>query len=204
MIDAYESLIAARIGPELTVLDHDIAIDIAQLPLSIRGFGHVKVAAEDDASKRLAFLLEALVRRGADFGGPRNKHSAGPSSKRVIAKKLRPGRMCRVDLKTDRGLQWLGVLAVFGAADAQAASPAPDSIEGHLAAGKNAAGGVTTRRISMAWSPHSGVAPQNAPPRLDAPAPTIDPDQASAYLKPKLRRSTICTGWARRPVRPGR
>ncbi len=58
MIDAYESLIAARIGPELTVLNHDIAIDIAQLPLSIRGFGHVKVAAEDDASKRLAFLLE--------------------------------------------------------------------------------------------------------------------------------------------------
>ncbi len=79
----------------------------------------------------------------------------------------------------------LGVLAVFGAADAQAASPAPDSIEGHLAAGKNAAGGRDNTPDFYGLVTALCVAPQNAPPRLDAPAPTIDPDRASAYLKPK-------------------
>jgi hypothetical protein len=39
----------------------------------------------------------------------------------------------------------LAVLAFTNAADAQTAPAAPDSVEGHLAAGKNAAGGRLSR-----------------------------------------------------------
>ena len=44
----------------------------------------------------------------------------------------------------------LAVLAFVSAADAQTAPPAPDSIESHLAAGKNSAGAATTPRIFTA------------------------------------------------------
>ena len=40
-----------------------------------------------------------------------------------------------------RSISALAILAFVIAADAQTVGPAPDSIEGHIAAGKNAAGG---------------------------------------------------------------
>ena len=49
----------------------------------------------------------------------------------------------------------IAVFSFMSAADAQTAGLAPDSIEGHLAAGKNAAGAATTPLISTAWSPQS-------------------------------------------------
>ena len=57
MIDAYETLITSRVIPALTAKNLALAVEIARLPLSIRGFGHVKAAAEKDASTRLIGLL---------------------------------------------------------------------------------------------------------------------------------------------------
>jgi metallo-beta-lactamase class B len=76
----------------------------------------------------------------------------------------------------------LTVLAFISAADAQ---PVPDSIEGHLAAGKNAAGGRDNTADFYGLVTAICVAPQNAPVRPDAPAPRIDPNRASTYLTPK-------------------
>jgi hypothetical protein len=60
----------------------------------------------------------------------------------------------------------LTVLAFISAADAQ---PVPDSIEGHLAAGKNAAGGRDNTADFYGLVTAICVAPQNAPVRPDAP-----------------------------------
>ena len=57
MIDDYETLIGSRIIPELNRNNHALAVEIARLPLSVRGFGHVKLAAQREASRRLAMLL---------------------------------------------------------------------------------------------------------------------------------------------------
>jgi metallo-beta-lactamase class B len=78
----------------------------------------------------------------------------------------------------------LAALACMSAADAQTARPAPDSIEGHLAAGKNAAGGRDDTPDFYGLVTAVCVAPLNAPSRLDAPAPR-KPDRASTYLEPK-------------------
>ncbi|MBN9003420.1 MAG: 2-oxoacid:acceptor oxidoreductase family protein, partial [Rhizobiales bacterium] len=56
-IGQYETLLRTRIIPELTATNHALAVEIAALPLTIRGFGHVKVAAEADALKRQTILL---------------------------------------------------------------------------------------------------------------------------------------------------
>jgi len=58
MIEQYETLLVSRIVPELTAGNHALAIEIARLPLSIRGFGHVKAIAARDASRGLALLLD--------------------------------------------------------------------------------------------------------------------------------------------------
>jgi indolepyruvate ferredoxin oxidoreductase len=58
MIDDYETLIGSRILSALSGENHALAVEIAGLPLSIRGFGHVKAAAEREASRQLANLLE--------------------------------------------------------------------------------------------------------------------------------------------------
>src|SRR5712691_619092 len=76
----------------------------------------------------------------------------------------------------------LAVLAFMSAADAQ---PAPDSIEGHLAAGKNAAGGRDDTPDFYGLVTAICVAPLNAPARPDAPAPRMNPNRASTYLQPK-------------------
>jgi metallo-beta-lactamase class B len=79
----------------------------------------------------------------------------------------------------------LAILAFTSSAQAQTAPSAPDSIEGHLAAGKNAAGGRDNTPDFYGLVTALCVAPQNAPPRPDAPAPRMNPDRASTYLEPK-------------------
>jgi indolepyruvate ferredoxin oxidoreductase len=58
MIDDYETLIDSRVIPELTNGNHALAVEIAGLPLAIKGFGHVKTVSEKQASVRLAILLD--------------------------------------------------------------------------------------------------------------------------------------------------
>jgi indolepyruvate ferredoxin oxidoreductase len=58
MIDDYETLIGSRILSGLSGENHALAVEIARLPLSVRGFGHVKAAAEREASRQLAILLK--------------------------------------------------------------------------------------------------------------------------------------------------
>jgi indolepyruvate ferredoxin oxidoreductase len=57
MIEQYETLLRQRIMPKLNAANHALAVEIAALPLTIRGFGHVKMSAEADALKRQAILL---------------------------------------------------------------------------------------------------------------------------------------------------
>ena len=76
----------------------------------------------------------------------------------------------------------LAVFASVSIATAQTARP-PDSIEGHLAAGKSAAGGRDNTPNFYGLVTALCVAPLNAPSRDVAPA--IDPDRASAILEPK-------------------
>ncbi len=79
----------------------------------------------------------------------------------------------------------LAVWAFMSAAHAQTPRPAPDSIEGHLAAGKNAAGGRDDTPDFYGLVAALCVAPLNAPVRPDAPAPIANPNRASTYLEPK-------------------
>jgi indolepyruvate ferredoxin oxidoreductase len=57
MIDEYETLLLSRLLPGLTAQNLALAVEIAGLPLSVRGFGHVKAVAERDASTRLTGFL---------------------------------------------------------------------------------------------------------------------------------------------------
>jgi metallo-beta-lactamase class B len=77
------------------------------------------------------------------------------------------------------------IVAFTSAAYAQTARPAPDSIEAHLAAGKNAAGGRDDTPDFYGLVTAICVAPLNAPPRPDAPAPRPNPNRARTYLEPK-------------------
>jgi metallo-beta-lactamase class B len=79
----------------------------------------------------------------------------------------------------------LASLALMSAAHAQARPAPPDSIEGHLAAGKNAAGGRDNTADFYGLVTALCVAPLNAPVRPDAPAPRMNPNRASTYLEPK-------------------
>src|SRR5690348_5533765 len=79
----------------------------------------------------------------------------------------------------------LGALALVSAGGAQTARPAPDSIEGHLAAGKNAAGGRDNSADFYGLVTALCVAPLNAPVRADAPAPRMNPNRARTYMEPQ-------------------
>ena len=57
MISDYETLLVSQVLPGLTAQNLALAVEIASLPLSVRGFGHVKAAAERDASTRLTGFL---------------------------------------------------------------------------------------------------------------------------------------------------
>jgi metallo-beta-lactamase class B len=82
----------------------------------------------------------------------------------------------------------LAILAVFAgdhAVVAQIAQSSPDTIEAHLAAGKNASGGRDNTPDFYGLVTALCVAPQNKPPSPDAPAPKPNPDRANTYLEPK-------------------
>src|SRR5882724_8048481 len=79
----------------------------------------------------------------------------------------------------------LAALAFLRPAAGQTARPAPDSIEGHLSAGKNAAGGRDNTADFYGLVTAICVAPLNAPVPSDAPAPRMNPKRASTYLEPK-------------------
>src|SRR5262249_5088890 len=83
---------------------------------------------------------------------------------------------------TMRMAKWV-LVAFVGAAAAQTAPPAQDSIEAHLAAGKNAAGGRDDTPDFYGLVTAICVAPLNTP-SPDA-APRMNPDRKAAYLEPK-------------------
>src|ERR1700680_542269 len=76
----------------------------------------------------------------------------------------------------------LAVLACTSAAEAQTGRPAPDSIERHLAAGKNAAGGRDDTPDFYGLVTAICVAPLNAAVRPDAPAPRMNPNRGGTNI----------------------
>src|ERR1700722_19216850 len=88
-------------------------------------------------------------------------------------------------MRKSKSIIWaLANLAFMSVADAQSLGPAADSIEGHLAAGKNAAGGRDDTPDFYGLVTAICVAPLNAPPRPDAPAPRPNPNRQSTYMEP--------------------
>ena len=79
----------------------------------------------------------------------------------------------------------LAAVALIRGAGAQTARPAPDSIEGHLAAGKNFAGGRDNTPDFYGLVTALCVVPLNAPVRPDAPPPRMNPDRTRTHLEPK-------------------
>jgi metallo-beta-lactamase class B len=72
-----------------------------------------------------------------------------------------------------------------GPAYAQSPASVPDTIEGHLAAGKNAAGGRDNTPDFYGLVTAICVAPQHGAPAPDAPAPREDPNRKATYMQPK-------------------
>ena len=66
----------------------------------------------------------------------------------------------------------------------QTARPAPDTIEAHVAAGKNAAGGRDDTPDFYGLVTAICVAPLNGAPRPDAPAPRENPNRIETYMEP--------------------
>ena len=77
----------------------------------------------------------------------------------------------------------LGLALTAPAALAQAV--VPDTIEGHLAAGKRAVGGRDGTPEFYGLVTALCVAPQRGAPPLDAPAPREEPNRKIGYLEPK-------------------
>jgi metallo-beta-lactamase class B len=79
----------------------------------------------------------------------------------------------------------LALATLVHSADAQSPESAPDTIEGHLAAGKNAAGGRDNTPDFYGLVTAICVAPQRGAPSPDAPAPREEPNRKAAYMQPK-------------------
>jgi metallo-beta-lactamase class B len=79
----------------------------------------------------------------------------------------------------------LALVTMLNAAHAQSPATVPDTIEGHLAAGKNAAGGRDNTPDFYGLVTAICVAPQHGAPSPDAPAPRENPNRKAAYLQPK-------------------
>jgi metallo-beta-lactamase class B len=77
------------------------------------------------------------------------------------------------------------VAALACPASAESQKPVPDTIEGHLAAGKNLAGGRDNTPDFYGLVTAICVAPQRGAPAPDAPAPREDPDRKATYMEPK-------------------
>jgi metallo-beta-lactamase class B len=79
----------------------------------------------------------------------------------------------------------LALAMLLNSAHAQSPQPVPDTIEDHLAAGKNAAGGRDNTPDFYGLVTAICVAPQKGAPSPAAPAPREDPDRKSTYMQPK-------------------
>ena len=79
----------------------------------------------------------------------------------------------------------LALATLVSSADAQSPGSVPDTIEGHLAAGKNAAGGRDNTPDFYGLVTAICVAPQHGAPAPDAPAPREDPSHKTTYMQPK-------------------
>jgi metallo-beta-lactamase class B len=79
----------------------------------------------------------------------------------------------------------LALVTLARSADAQSPPSAPDTIEGHLAAGKNAAGGRDNTPDFYGLVTAICVAPQRGAPSPDAPAPREEPNRKATYMQPK-------------------
>jgi metallo-beta-lactamase class B len=79
----------------------------------------------------------------------------------------------------------MALATLLAAANAQSPPSVPDTIEGHLAAGKNAAGGRDNTPDFYGLVTALCVAPQRGAPPLDAPAPREDPNRKATYMQPK-------------------
>ena len=66
----------------------------------------------------------------------------------------------------------------------QTARPSPDTVEAHIAAGKNAAGGRDDTPDFYGLVTAICVAPLNGPARPDAPAPRENPNRKETYMEP--------------------
>jgi metallo-beta-lactamase class B len=66
----------------------------------------------------------------------------------------------------------------------QTARPTSDTVESHLAAGKNAAGGRDDTPDFYGLVTAICVAPLNGAPRPDAPAPRENPNRKATYMEP--------------------
>jgi hypothetical protein len=64
----------------------------------------------------------------------------------------------------------------------QTARPSPDTVEAHVAAGKNAAGGRDDTPDFYGLVTAICVAPLNGAPRPDAPAPRENPNRKETYM----------------------
>jgi metallo-beta-lactamase class B len=79
----------------------------------------------------------------------------------------------------------LALVTLVNSAGAQSPETVPDTIEGHLAAGKNAAGGRDNTPDFYGLVTAICVAPQHGAPSPDAPAPREDPNRRATYMQPK-------------------
>ena len=84
----------------------------------------------------------------------------------------------------------LALVTLAHSADAQSPPSVPDTIEGrsiesHLAAGKNAAGGRDNTPDFYGLVTAICVAPQRGAPSPDAPAPREEPNRKATYMQPK-------------------
>jgi metallo-beta-lactamase class B len=84
----------------------------------------------------------------------------------------------------------LALVTLVDSAHAQPPASMPDTIEGpsiesHLAAGKNAAGGRDNTPDFYGLVTAICVAPQRGAPAPDAPAPREDPNRKATYMQPK-------------------
>jgi metallo-beta-lactamase class B len=79
----------------------------------------------------------------------------------------------------------LALVTLSDSAHAQSPEAVPDTIEGHLAAGKNAAGGRDNTPDFYGLVTAICVAPQHGAPAPDAPAPREEPNRKATYMQPK-------------------
>jgi metallo-beta-lactamase class B len=79
----------------------------------------------------------------------------------------------------------LALVTLLNPANAQSPESVPDTIEGHLAAAKNAAGGRDNTPDFYGLVTAICVAPQRGAPPPDAPAPREDSNRQATYMPPK-------------------